>query len=296
LKILVTGASGLLGRAIYKELRTCGSFEIVGTACSRPGKDLIRVDMLQNKQIQSCIEKVMPDCIIHCAATRKPDICQNDPELTMRLNVDATRQVAVAASKTGSWMIHISTDYVFDGTMPPYYPDSKPNPLNTYGKSKLQSELVLPGILEDYCILRVPILYGQVESLEESPVSLIASQLSAAKSLVFDNWATRYPTHTADVAFVLRQIIQHKQDNPQFGGICHWSGNEPYTKFTMAQVICDILGIPKDNITGRDTPSAGAPRPRNTHLDCTLLESLGIGRHTEFAKGIADAIRPFLGT
>ena len=296
LKILVTGASGLLGRAICSELHKFSCFETVGTAYSRTTEELVRLNVLERRQIESCIEKVRPDCIIHCAATRKPDICEKDPELTTRLNVDATKWIAVSASKIGSWMIHISTDYVFDGTDPPYHPHSKQNPLNAYGKSKLQSEMVLPEILKDFCILRVPILYGQIESLEESAVTIIAKQLLTPKEQTFDNWSTRYPTHTGDVAFVLRQMIEHKKNDPTFGGICHWSGNEAYTKFMMARVICDIMSIPRQNVTGQDTPAPGAIRPKNTHLDCTLLESLGIGRHTEFAKGVADSIRPFLTT
>ena len=296
MKILVTGASGLLGRAVCSQLHKFSCFETVGTAYSRTTEDLVRMNVLERRQIESCIAKVRPDCIIHCAATRKPDICEKDPDLTARLNVNATKWVAAGASKIGAWMIHISTDYVFDGTEPPYHPHSKPNPLNAYGKSKLQSEMVLPEILKDYCILRVPILYGQIESLEESPVTVIAGQLLTLKEQKFDNWSTRYPTHTGDVAFVLRQIIEHKKSNPAFGGICHWSGNEAYSKFMMAQVLCKIMNIPEQNAVGQDTPAPGAIRPKNTHLDCTLLESVGIGRHTEFAKGAADLIMPFLDT
>ena len=254
------------------------------------------MNILETDQIESCVQKVRPGCIIHCAATRKPDICEGDPQLTTRLNVDATKWMAESASRIGSWMIHISTDYVFDGTSPPYTPDAKGNPLNAYGKSKLESEKVLPPILTDYCILRVPILYGQIESLDESPVSVIAKQLLSGEVRTFDNWATRYPTHTADVAFVLRQMIEHKKDNRKFGGICHFSGNQAYTKFQMARLMCDIMNIPGRRIEPEDTPAPGATRPQNAHLDCSLLESLGIGKHTDFARGIADSIRPFLST
>ena len=296
MKILVTGASGLLGRAVCAELGACDGFEVVGTAYSRAQKNLLKMNILEKAQIDSCVEEVQPGCIIHCAATRKPDICEGDPELTTRLNVDATKWVAGSASRIGAWMIHISTDYVFDGTSPPYKPDAKGNPLNAYGKSKLESEKVLPPILTDYCILRVPILYGQIESLDESPVSVIAKQLLTGEVRTFDNLATRYPTHTADVAFVLRQMIEHKTLNQTFGGICHWSGNQAYTKFQMAQVMCDIMNIPAQRIEPQDTPAPGATRPRNAHLDCSLLESLGIGKHTDFAKGVADSITPFLST
>jgi len=266
----------------------------VGTAFTRAGEELLRVNMMEPVEIAACVAQVRPHVVVHCAATRKPDICEHDPRQTERLNVDAARHVATAAAQTQAWMIHISTDYVFDGTHPPYAPDAAPNPLNAYGQSKLESERGVCEVSADFCILRVPILYGQVESLDESPVTVIAADLLAGKHGPIDNWAMRYPTHTADVAVVIRQLIEHKAKDPAFAGICHWSGDEPFTKFGMAQVFCDILGIPKDTITPQDAPPPGAPRPKNSHLDRTRLEALNIGRRTPFAQGAAEAIRPFV--
>jgi dTDP-4-dehydrorhamnose reductase len=294
MKVLVTGGSGLLGRAVCGELRG-GGFDVVGTAFSRVGGGLIRLDVVDRDAVLGCIEDVGPDFVIHCAATRKPDVCEGDPEETQRLNVDATKWVAEGAAKVGAWMIHISTDYVFDGSGAPYYPDSAPNPLNAYGLSKLASERVVPEVCGDYCILRVPILYGQVESLDESPISVIAGQLMSGEGLEFDHWATRYPTHTSDVGFVLRQMIEHKTANAGFGGICHWSGDEAFTKFEMAEVMCDVLNIGAESITGQSSPAGGTVRPKNTHLDCGLLESVGIGRQRAFRDGVAEMIRPFVG-
>ncbi len=293
MKVLVTGASGLLGRAVLAELQQSGH-DVVGTALSRAADNLIKVNMLHPDEIASCMARVRPNCVIHCAATRKPDICEHDPEQTRRLNVDAARTIAAEAARTRAWLIHISTDYVFDGTNPPYAPEDAPNPLNAYGRSKLASEEAVRDYGADFCILRVPILYGHIESLDESPVTVIAAELLAGNSTQFDNWATRYPTHTADVAFVLRQMIDHKIANSRFAGLCHWSGSEPYTKFGMAQVFCDIMGIPKETITPQDQSPKGAPRPKNSHLDCTLLQSLDIGRQTPFAKGAALAVQTFL--
>lgn len=285
-KVLVTGASGLLGRAVCLELRACG-YDVVGTAFSRVGEGLVRVNMLEAGEIRDCVLGVRPHVVVHCAATRKPDVCEHDVELTERLNV------AEAAAEVGAWVVHISTDYVFDGTRPPYGPDAQPNPLNAYGQSKLQSERAVLGVAADFCVLRVPILYGQVETLDESPVTVIAADLLAGKCGGVDNWATRYPTHTADVAAVIWQLIEHRAADPAFGGICHWSGDEPFTKYGMAQVFCDILGVARESISPYDAPPPGAPRPKNSHLDCTRLESMGIGRRTPFAQGAAQAVRPF---
>jgi dTDP-4-dehydrorhamnose reductase len=294
MKVMVTGASGLLGRAVCKELRTQQDLEVVGTAYARASSDLIRVNLLENQETEACVAEVKPDCIIHCAATRKPDICETNPDLTNRLNVEVTQRVAANALKHKSWMIHISTDYIFDGTQPPYTPEDQPNPLNMYAQSKLASEKVLPEILSDYCILRVPILYGSVESLAESPVTMIAQQLLQEEKPTFDHWATRYPTHTGDVAYVLRQMIERKLNHPELGGICHFSGSEAHTKYTMARVMCDIMNIPVERIAAAKSAPAGAPRPQNTHLDCQRLESLGICRQTTFEHGVAEAIIPFM--
>ena len=294
MKVLVTGGSGLLGRAVCFELRG-GGFDVVGTTYSRVGDGLVGLDVMDRGAVLGCIDRVGPGVVVHCAATRKPDICEGDPEQTRRLNVDATRWVAEGAKRAGAWMVHISTDYVFDGSNPPYYPDSVPHPLNAYGVSKYKSELAVQEVGGDFCILRVPILYGAIESLDESPVSVIAGQLMAGDELVFDDWARRYPTNTSDVGFVLRQMIKHKGNNAGFGGICHWSGDEAFTKYEMAGVICDVLGIGRDKITGQSSPAGGAVRPKDAQLDCGVLESLGIGRQRSFKDGVAEMIGPFVG-
>jgi len=289
MKVLVTGGSGLLGRAVCRELRG-GGFDVVGTALSRLGEGLIGLDVTDRSAVSACVDDVGPGVVIHCAATRKPDVCESDPETTKRLNVDAGRWVAQAAAKAGAWMVHISTDYVFDGANPPYFPDSEPNPLNGYGVSKFESELAVQEVGGDFCILRVPILYGQVETLAESPIGVIAEHVMAGEKKVFDHWATRYPTNTGDVAFVLRRMIEHKIRNSPFGGICHFSGDEPFTKFEMAKVICDVLDIPEEKISPQSGPPGGAVRPKDAHLDCAVLEGLGIVRRTKFKDGVREMI------
>ncbi len=292
--ILVTGASGLLGRAVCKELQKHSHFETIGIAYSRARKGLKKINLLIRQEIDAFVKKVKPHCIIHCAAIRNPDICEKNPGLTKGLNINSTKWLANAASKLGSWMIYISSDYVFDGIHPPYHPNSQTNPINAYGKSKFKSEIIVKKILKDYCILRLPILYGDVEFLEESPVTTIVKRLLIRQKQKIDNWSTRYPTHTNDVAFVLRQIIEYKINNPIFSGICHWSNNEPYTKYEMACIMCDIINVPRYYIEQVNNPVQGVVRPQNTHLDCSLLESLGMGKHTKFKKGIADSIKPFI--
>jgi dTDP-4-dehydrorhamnose reductase len=119
--------------------------------------------------------------------------------------------------------------------------------------------------------------------------------LAPAATLRAEDWATRHPTHTADVAVVLRQMVEHRAADPGFSGVFHWSGNESFTKYGMACVMADALRIPRTRILSDPTPGSGAPRPRDCHLDCSELLSLGIGRHTAFATAIASILNAHRG-
>ncbi|MBD3344048.1 MAG: sugar nucleotide-binding protein [Chitinivibrionales bacterium] len=294
MKILLTGASGLLGRAIYNELTTHSGDRVIGTAFSRAQAPLVKLNLRDRKAVEQLIGEEKPDLIIHSAAERHPDICRKDPEGTLRLNVEVTRWIAEFAKETGSLLLYISTDYVFDGTAPPYHPEDTPNPVNLYGKSKLEGERCIQSILEDYLILRVPILYGPIESLDESPVTIIARQLMKENVRTFDNWANRYPTLTTDIAVVIRQMIeQRKSGNSAVRGICHWSGGEALTKYAMALIIADIIGTAPDSVEPVNDPPPGAPRPQNPHIDSSKLEKHGIGQRSGFRKSMREIITPF---
>lgn len=293
MKILVTGATGLLGRAVLAELRSCSGFDAVGTGFRRASGDVVRLDLLDAPAVRSFLAQERPRAIVHAAAERKPDVSENDPAATRALNVEATQTIADAARSIDAWLVYISTDYVFDGSSPPYRPDSTPNPLNFYGRSKLEGEEVVRRSA-DHAILRVPILYGPSESLEESPVTILARILMDGRETTLDHWAVRYPTHTTDVAVVCRQLLERREANAGFSGTFHWSGDEAMTKFEMARTIAEACGLAGEGLRPDPNPPAGAPRPRNSHLDSTELERLGIGMRTPFRQAIVPILEPFL--
>lgn len=290
--VLITGATGLLGRAILAAFRNDAEWEVTGTGLRRSGEGIQRLDLTDNQAIQACVTSVRPDIIIHSAAERRPDVSEKDHEATTRLNVNASSTLAALAAEHQAWFIYISTDYVFDGRDAPYQPDAPTNPLNFYGLSKRDGENAVRAALNDALILRVPILYGPVETLEESAVTAIAKQLLDGKDqqLVLDDWATRYPTHVEDVGVVCRQLAAHREKHAAFGGTYHWSNDEQMTKYQMAKVMTDVLGLPSDNLEPSGEPTDGAPRPRDCGLDCSGLEQLGIGQRTPFAQGIREVL------
>ena len=296
MKVMITGTSGLLGRALMCEFEKNDAFEIIGTAFSRASGKLHKLDLLDAEAVSEFVSKHKPDVIVHSAAERRPDVSEKDPDGTLRLNINATEHLARLAVEHNAWILYLSTDYVFDGKNPPYKPKDETNPLNFYGVSKRDGEKAIWSVTDDACVLRVPILYGHVETLDESAITVIAKNMLASKGqqLKLDHWATRYPTLVDDVAFVIRQILEHKQKHTEFKGTYHWSGDESHTKYSMAQEIAQILKMSDENFIAVTEPAGDAPRPQNCHLDTSDLDQLGIGKRTPFTVAIREVLEHYL--
>lgn len=292
MKIFLTGATGLLGRAFVRQFTDYGILH--ATAFSRAAPPVHKLDLRDAAAVAEQVAAFQPDLLIHSAAERRPDICENDHAATDALNVAAVTTLAEAAKATGALLLYISTDYVFDGTQPPYSVDAAPNPLNYYGRSKLAGEAAALASGARVCILRVPILYGPVESLEESPVTLIASMLTHPAEQDVDDWAVRYPTHVDDVAGAVRRIAVLLEEGKSLPVRLHFSGSEAITKYEMARMIGEACGLNADHLTPDPDPPAGAPRPHNSQLDNSLIENLIAPKRQPFARAIGGIITPHL--
>ncbi len=147
MKIMVTGASGLVGRSLMKMLTDSREHEVRGLAFSRARPPLERLDLTDEVEVARYFEREAPEVVVHLAAERRPDIVDKDLRRARAINVEATRILARQCAARGAFLLLVSTDYVFDGTNPPYFPDSPVNPLNEYGKMKLESELAAEAAL-----------------------------------------------------------------------------------------------------------------------------------------------------
>jgi dTDP-4-dehydrorhamnose reductase len=293
-KVVLIGASGLLGRAVSNELASITRWQVIRTAFRHGDTSTITLDIRDECAVRQFIADQAPDAIVVTAAERRPDVCENDPVLARALNVDALGFIASAAQEIGSWILSISTDYVFDGTQPPYQPDDAPNPLNAYGRSKLDGEQALLRSGARSCVLRLPLLYGPVIDWGESAVtSLTPAIVASARGVapaVMDAWATRYPTFTPDVAVAIRQLLERHEIGESVTGVMHWSGDEPMTKFDIAQRIAQVLNVDAQ-ITAERSPIDTTPRPRNCHLASDALEVLKIGQRTPFDAAIRAVLQ-----
>ena len=293
---MVTGASGLLGRELLNRFRQA-NWECLGLAFSRARSGLRRVDLRDRAEVESLLEDFRPQIVVHAAAERRPDVVEKNPDATEALNVSASRHLAELCSKRDIFLLYVSTDYVFDGRSPPFKPGDATNPLNAYGRSKLNGEREVLAHLE-HAVLRVPVLYGPVEFLGESAVTtLFSAVLRPDQPAKMSDYERRYPTHVADVAGVCVQLCEKRlvEGGGAGAGVWHWSGSDCLTKYEMARVMAEAFALPSSHLVPVREPSSGAPRPFDCCLDCSATEkALSTAERTPFKDGIHNVLLPFL--
>ncbi|MBQ4812772.1 SDR family oxidoreductase [Pseudoalteromonas luteoviolacea] len=289
-KIIVTGATGLLGRTLMQVLAQ--SHTVIGTGFSRAKAPIEQLDLNQETAIVNFLDKHQPDVLIHAAAERKPDICENDHQATIALNVKAAEFLANQCKARKIHFVFISTDYVFDGKSAPYLENSSHSPVNFYGQSKAQAEQAILSNSARHTIIRVPVLYGEVEYLAESAVTVIAQQILTQSNSKHDDWAIRFPTHVEDIALTLRALLQ--QPESSIGGIFHISDNQSMTKYGMAKHIAHAVGRDPEDLVSIPEPTQSAMRPYNCALKDTRLAALNIQFTRDFADAIKQVLTPHL--
>lgn len=295
MKVLITGASGLLGRAIKTEFEKVSDWNILGLGFTRLDGGLRKVDLQNDEEVIQVIDEFKPDVLIHSAAERRPDFVANHEKEAEQLNVKATETLAKHVNKYGGFMLYISTDYVFDGTSPPYKVSDATNPLNKYGMTKLQGERETLLHCKYSGVLRVPILYGPLKYIDESAVTSLLSILrDTSKPATISNYEQRYPTSTVDIAVVCREIIEYRQNHPSFCGIWQWRSDDKLTKYGMVKAMSEVFNLPMSHVTPNNSPTSGAARPYDCEFDCSELEAIGVSQRTPFREAISMCLKPFL--
>ena len=206
MKVLITGANGLLGQKLVDALRLDDEIELVVTARGKnrlpsgwSGYKFETMDITSSAEIEQVLLLHRPDCVIHTAAMTQVDECELNQEECWNQNVTAVENLVQACEKVGAYLVHVSTDFIFNGSRGPLDEEVEPHPINFYGMSKLAAEKVVQKSRLKWSILRTVLVYGVVRDIRRSNIILwVKRNLEEGKEIkvVNDQWRT--PTLAED--------------------------------------------------------------------------------------------------
>ncbi|EIN08271.1 NAD dependent epimerase/dehydratase [Punctularia strigosozonata HHB-11173 SS5] len=274
-RLIITGASGVLGTAIYDAFKAVPKTEVLGLAFTNAKPGLQKLDLQDREEVERVFTEFKPDWVIHCAAERRPDVAQKNPDGTRNLNVNVSGHLAQLAKTLGYTLVYISTDYVFDGQSPPYSVTSPTNPLNLYGETKRDGENAVLGVdSAKVVVLRVPVLYGPTPRNSDSAINILLDVVhdQSGKQYKMDHYQTRFPTNVIDIAHFLVRLTAVPEPLPR---IMHYSAQEPFTKYEICLIFAQLLGLPHAHIIpDAEPPKDATARPKDTQLDVHETEEL----------------------
>lgn len=268
MKLLITGVSGQVGSQVY-EMSDYENYGIcLNNKSGKNDKNIFKLDIRERDEILSLVKEVKPDWIVHCAAATKVDWCETNREQTWKINVTGTKNLVDAAKMVNSRFLYVSTDYVFDGKGENYKETDKTGPINFYGKTKLEGELIVKNF-QNFLIMRTSHVYNHVgnnfvlwliEKLKQGDVECPYDMISS-------------PTLASELAEAILKVIKK-----ELNGIYHSAGNEQISRYDFAKKIAKVFGYDDSNIKSIEMKDLNfvAKRPENSSLDISKILSEGI--------------------
>ncbi len=290
-RILVTGSNGLLGQKLTDRILARQDFELIATSKGANryfhanGYTYAELDICDSDQVKQVLELYHPHAVIHTAAMTNVDACENNKELCHDLNVNAVKNLVEVCKELDIQLMHLSTDFIFDGENGPYTEEDEPNPLSYYGLTKVEAEHILQKSSCRWVILRTIIVYGIVNDMSRTNIVLWAKgalEKGDPINVVFDQW--RMPTLAEDLAECCLLAVKHNAR-----GIYNASGKDMMSIVELVEQVADFWGLDKSliNPISSDSLNQTAKRPKKTGfiLDKTMRD-LEYNPHS-FREGLA---------
>lgn len=290
-KVLVTGSNGLLGQKLTDLFLRQGDWDLISTGvglnrhAAVEGYRYVSLDITDADAVASLLGSELPDVVIHTAAMTQVDDCEFKRDECVSLNITAVANLAKLSAQLGFHLVHVSTDFIFDGTKPMYQEDDEPNPLSYYGWSKLEGEKSVMEFANSYSILRTVLVYGKVSDMSRTNIVLWAhGTLKNQKSanVVTDQYRT--PTLAEDLAMGCFLAASKKAK-----GIFNIAGKDYMSVIELVERVAQFYGYSMGCIQRVDSSTLNQPakRPPITGLDISKArEILGYQPHS-FEEGLA---------
>jgi len=260
-KLLITGVNGLLGQKVLEQASP--KFSILGIDLhdepfiKKIKFEYQKLDLTNRQAVKAIISSYSPDYLINTAAMTDVDGCEIQKEKCWKINVEAVENIVYAARKTGTKLVHLSSDYIFDGKNGPYSEKSAPKPLGYYGKSKLASENILISSESEYAIVRTMVLYGSGIQVRPNFVSWLIEKLKQGDKVTVVTDQFGNPTLADDLAMAIIKIIERNKWD-----IYHISGSELIDRYNFALKIADIFKLNSNLIASITTSELKQPALR----------------------------------
>jgi dTDP-4-dehydrorhamnose reductase len=273
-KVLVTGASGLLGQKVVETFKRESEYEIL--FCDLIGVDEggFTLDITDHEKVMDAIASYKPSVIVNTAAFTNVDLAETEREVAYKINATAVGYLAEAANVFNSKLVHISTDYVFDGMKGSYSEESLPDPLSYYGKTKLAGENLVKSKVKNHAILRTQVLYGFGRKVKKNFVLWVVEKLASHEAIRVVDDQVGNPTLADELAFAILKVCRKNAV-----GLYHVSGFETISRFEFAAKIAEVFGLDFSLVkpTKSDDLAQPARRPQNSSFICLKAQTeLGI--------------------
>lgn len=265
-KILIIGAEGFLGRELLKDCS--GGGEVVGTYKYHKSETLIYLDLLKYEAIEELFRSVHPDVVLLPAAISGVDYVEQNQDVAWQVNVEGTQEVVARAKRHGSFLVFYSSDYIFDGVNGPYSENAQPNPLNQYGKTKLEAERIIQRELKNFLIIRTCSIYGyEAEGLNFAMQVLRALQEKKVFRAVCDQFGT--PTYVEDLSRITLTLLKNKK-----AGTFNVAGPNYVNRVQFAKAVAETFDLDRHLIEKVDTKQLDqqAARPARGGLTTEKLK------------------------
>jgi len=290
-RVLITGSNGLLGQKLIDLALAQSDISLVATSSGsnrhpiKVGYTYQELDVCDTDALRMAIVKYQPQAIIHTAAMTNVDACESNQEACEKLNVTAVASLATLCQEFNIQLIHLSTDFIFDGANGPYSEDDNPNPLSFYGQSKWKAEQAIVASGCKFAILRTIIVYGVVAAMSRSNIVLWAKNaLEKGETILVVNDQWRMPTLAEDLAAACIAAV-----NKEVQGVFNVSGKDLMNMVELVNQVADFWHLDKTLIRPISSASLNqaAKRPPKTGFVLTkAISQLGYQPHS-FIEGLA---------